>query len=435
MRKIAIHHDPNWLLGLSKDTLAVQAYKKDAFKKQDISIAGSPLLNAIRRLGVFVSPVAMDFLSIATGVIAADTFIKRAEAADRWTRMIDLTVALYDPKRWTPVQEQLECALRFLSGDIWRLNFVHGGHQPPAPMAKRGRAKLIDCDGLDCVSLFSGGLDSAIGAIDLLQANRKPLLVSHSYRGDKKAQGATARFLNGKFSRFSTSIYPRWGGEPTVTDVSMRTRSISFLALAIIGADAVSKKNSINKVDIIIPENGFISLNIPLTPRRIGSFSTRTTHPYFISCMQNIFDSVGINVQMINPYQFKTKGEMVNECLDGATLKKAIGYTVSCGKWKRKNAPCGRCLPCLIRRASLYEGKVNDGDFYPKLKNVLLDENYRDDLISVASAILRYKKNPRRTNILLNGQLPYDLLNEFRGVFHRGIIEIENFLISENIAC
>ena len=67
-------------------------------------------------------------------------------------------------------------------------------------------------------------------------------------------------------------------------------------------------------VELLIPENGFISLNIPLTPLRVGTFSTRTTHPLFISQMQDILDALGINVRLSNPYQFKTKGEMLHEC-------------------------------------------------------------------------------------------------------------------------
>jgi hypothetical protein len=45
--------------------------------------------------------------------------------------------------------------------------------QPQPFKAVNGR-KLINLEGLDCVSLFSGGLDSAIGVIDFLSSGRKP---------------------------------------------------------------------------------------------------------------------------------------------------------------------------------------------------------------------------------------------------------------------
>ena len=68
---------------------------------------------------------------------------------------------------------------------IWDFEFCDDGYAPPEPYSQHSRHRLIKLKVLDCVSLFSGGLDSAIGAIDLLAAGRAPLLVSHAYKGDK----------------------------------------------------------------------------------------------------------------------------------------------------------------------------------------------------------------------------------------------------------
>ncbi|MXE16511.1 DNA-binding protein, partial [Escherichia coli] len=82
--------------------------------------------------------------------------------------------------------------------------------------------------------------------------------------------------LSGQFSRFEINADPHiYQG---VTDITMRTRSLNFLALAAVGACAVQEISQQEKIDFFVPENGFISLNAPLTPRRIGSLSTRTTH-------------------------------------------------------------------------------------------------------------------------------------------------------------
>ena len=433
MNNVIVSHDKHCLLNAQKKTIAVQAYHKDAFRINGTSCAGSPVVQAIRRLGVLISSEAMDFLTIAIGVVAADTFVKRSNAADRWTRMINLKIAVNNPEKWEDVRSVFEKALRFLSGDIWQLEFQEGGYQPPLPMEPRGNTRLIDCDGRDCVCLFSGGLDSAIGAIDLLTNGRKPLLVSHSYRGDKKAQSSILPLLSGEFSQFSTSIYPRWGGEPGGADVSMRTRSLSFLAFAAVAASALKVKNGLGCVDVFVPENGFISLNIPLTPRRIGSLSTRTTHPYFISLIQNIFECVGLGVNLINPYQHKTKGEMIRDCADLSALKKIVSHTVSCGKWKRKNKPCGRCVPCIIRRAALFSANIRDNDLYDSLQSVLKTEKVRDDLISICAAVGRSKNSPTSVNILGNGPLPASGVSDFRDTYLRGLAEVERFLISENV--
>ncbi|MBR7552326.1 hypothetical protein KC220_27670, partial [Mycobacterium tuberculosis] len=75
--------------------------------------------------------------------------------------------------------------------------------------------------------------------------------------------------------------------------------------------------------------------NPPLTARRIGSLSTRTTHPYFLGRLNELFINIGLPVKLLNPYQFKTKGEMIAECQNQTLLQKVAANTVSCGKWKR----------------------------------------------------------------------------------------------------
>lgn len=154
MNNVIVSHDKHCLLNAQKKTIAVQAYHKDAFRINGTSCAGSPVVQAIRRLGVLISSEAMDFLTIAIGVVAADTFVKRSNAADRWTRMINLKIAVNNPEKWEDVRSVFEKALRFLSGDIWQLEFQEGGYQPPLPMEPRGNTRLIDCDGRDCVCLF-----------------------------------------------------------------------------------------------------------------------------------------------------------------------------------------------------------------------------------------------------------------------------------------
>ena len=101
--------------------------------------------------------------------------------------------------------------------------------------------------------------------------------------------------------------------------------------------------------------NGLIALNAPLTPRRIGSHSTRTTHPHFLGSIQAIVDAVGLPVAIANPLRHETKGEMVTRHAGDPTFVAQAVRTVSCGKWKRDGRQCGRCVPCLIRRASLWE--------------------------------------------------------------------------------
>lgn len=354
MTQLIFHHEHHHLPLANDNLLPVQLYGLSGQKRGDISIIGNSVIDKIRRLGVQIPVQIMDFLSIALAVTAADTFVQRENSEDGWTRQLSLRLPLNEPSRWISLKKELESALHFLSGDIWNFEFCNGGYAPPEPYSKHSRFDLIKIKGIDCVSLFSGGLDSAIGAIDLLAKGRTPLLVSHAYKGDKSRQDQIAKKLNGHYSRFEINADPHiYQG---ITDITMRTRSLNFLAFAVLGACAVQEVSQQEKIDIFVPENGFISLNAPLTSRRIGSLSTRTTHPHFIASMQNIFDLIGIPCQITNPYQFKTKGQMVSQCLNKKLLSEVVESTVSCSHWKRKNQQCGVCVPCIIRRASLYVG-------------------------------------------------------------------------------
>ncbi len=161
---------------IANDQIPVHMYGLGNGAYNRVPAIGSPLIDAIRRLGIAVSPAAMDFLSISLGVIAADTFVPRRFAADGWTRVIRLRIPLIEPKPWDAQKPKLEQALHFLSGDMWRLEFEGGGFVPPAPYGVSYH--LANLRGLDCVSLLSGGLDSAVGAIDLLHSGSSPLFVS-----------------------------------------------------------------------------------------------------------------------------------------------------------------------------------------------------------------------------------------------------------------
>src|SRR5690606_18570612 len=90
-----------------------------------------------------------------------------------------------------------------------------------------------------------------------------------------------------------------------------------------------------------------------LTNLRIGSLSTRTTHPFSLRQLQSIWDAVGLNVRMTNPYQLRTKGEMLLECRQQDLLRSLASRSTSCGRYARHGYKhCGQCVPCLVRRAA-----------------------------------------------------------------------------------
>ena len=433
MTLLVFHHNHQLLPPAREGLLPVQLYGLSGQGRGDISIIGNPVIDKVKRLGVRIPNQVMDFLTIALAVTAADSFVRRSNSEDGWARQFSLQLPLHEPARWIPLKEDLERALHFLSGDMWNFDFQVGGLPSPAPYRRRDRFRLVRLRGLDSVCLLSGGLDSAIGAIDLLAQGRAPLLVSHAYKGDKAHQDQIALALPGRNSRFEINADPHLNeGE---TDITMRTRSLNFLAFAAVGASAVQAVSQQAEVDLFVPENGFISLNAPLTPRRIGTLSTRTTHPHFIESIQRIFEAADIPCRISNPYQFKTKGQMARNCQNRQLLGDIVDHTVSCSHWKRSNQQCGICVPCIIRRAALHAGGISDNVDYTfeAIADALNETDRRDDLLALRIAVAQ--KVTRKTGpwIADSGPLPPKNFQDFQQVFLYGLNEVEDFLKSEGV--
>ena len=372
-------------------------------------------------------------------VTAADTFVNREtdegqrEAADGWTRNLHLRIPLENPGPWQPVRLLLEDALRFLSGDMWTLEFLPGGPRRPVPLRRGARTRLHGHDG---VCLFSGGLDSAIGVLDLLEAECRPILVSHSYRGDAEKQKWIWDKLPARVSRFAANAHPV-SDLGYLNDVQMRTRSFNFLAYGTLVAATLAQRGlAAEPVDLIVPENGLIALNPPLTARRIGALSTRTTHPHFLALMQRMFNELGLPVRIDNPYAERTKGEMLRRCADQATLARITKETVSCGKWKRTGKQCGKCVPCLIRRASFHAAGMQDPTSYDlnnqDLVAVLSREKHADDLMAMVVAAQRLASTDVARWVGRTGPLPVEMetRQELLDVAYRGMSEVKDYLTS-----
>jgi hypothetical protein len=247
-------------------------------KLLDHGIGGA--LTSLKKLGIFPSEVGIDLLVVAAHVHAADTRISRVEQSqDSWTREIRLVVPVSDPARWIHAIPTLTKALNFLTGDRWAIGF-RARPSRFAAIAKESPPTLIEPP-FDSVSLFSGGLDSLIGAIDLLQSGATPLLVSHHGEGaTSDAQnmlfaGLKKQFDKSSFQRLQVGMKFKRGLFNGVSDEnSTRGRSFLFFALGIFAGTGLGKSFALQ-----VPENGLIALNVPLDPLRLGSNSTRAVSP------------------------------------------------------------------------------------------------------------------------------------------------------------
>ncbi len=287
---------------------------------------------------------AWDFLSLALSVAAADLAGHRGRSPDGWTREFEIEVAVASPDSWNSLQKEIETVLGFLTTDIWRVRFTSGGFHP-----KPARSPVLPNE--DCMVLLSGGLDSLIGAIDLAANGRKPFAVSHLVRGDAKKQLEFAQRIGGGLRHLQmnhNASVPDAEEPPT-----QRARSLAFLAYGVLAATTLSRYRDGETVPLYICENGFVAINPALTGARLGSLSTRTTHPFFLGSLQRVLNAVGLRIAIENPYALRTKGEMMVGCRDQTLLAELASQSTSCGRFlKYSYRHCGRCVPCQVRRAA-----------------------------------------------------------------------------------
>ena len=381
---------------------------------------GLPLSAELCKFRITPTVPALDFAAFALSVVATDKAVSRADTADGWTRKINLTISLHDAAAWTGQKVNIEKMLRHLTGDFWALTFM-----PVNSSLINQRHKPILREN-DCVCLLSGGVDSLVGAIDLVAEGFNPLFVSQIMRGDAEHQKRFATAL-GTDNHFQWSV-----GKLAREEGSTRARSIMFFAFALLSVCALKENNE--RIKIVVPENGLISLNTPLDSNRIGSLSTKTTHPIYMAMLQEIWDALKINAELIFPYRHKTKGEVLKECKNPNLLKQLVFNSVSCGKFQRHNLQqCGVCVPCLVRRAAFLEAGLRDetvkGYVYENLK-------YSDshDLAAIAMSIMQVESQGverfvKSSLSFSNGENRKELLR----VVSRGVEELKNLLRSYEI--
>jgi 7-cyano-7-deazaguanine synthase in queuosine biosynthesis len=326
-----------------------------------------------------IDPRAMDFVLFALAVYGCDRAASRDDTPDGWTRQFSLQMPVSEPDSWNAARPVAERMVSFLTGDEWQIEFVaqnkeiFGKKYRSATRGFRQRTKA----GGAAVSLFSGGLDSLIGVIDWLESHPgETLTLSGAY--DPAAEPAASdqqRLFAHLQSVYATRLHrltSRMGIRVAGAESSYRSRSFCFVAFGLLATRFLD-----GKAELIIPENGSIALNYPLTPARSGSLSTRTVHPFFLQQMRELLAALSIKCNLTNPYEFKTKGEMIVECRNPDLLQRAYFDSVSCGNRKRYKAHvpgatadhCGYCVPCLYRQAAVYHAGWPAGDYGVRVEN------------------------------------------------------------------
>jgi hypothetical protein len=389
----------------------------------------------LKAKNIFPTEIGLDLLVLAAHVYASDTRISRkTESDDAWTREIRLVVPVSDVPRWSAAVDVVQRMLNFLTGDRWTVQFRP---RPQNFMTHVAQRNLVTPP-FTGISLFSGGLDSLIGAVDQLNAGQTPLLVSHAGEpAVSKAQDDCFERLKSQFPRNGFDRLRAWVQFPkdfvhgVSSEDTTRGRSFLFFALGVFAGSGLRHDFVLNA-----PENGFIALNVPLDVLRLGALSTRTTHPFYIARWNQLLGVIGIPGRIENPYWKMTKGEMVAGCLDRTLLKAIAPYSLSCssptkGRWKgHATEHCGYCLPCLIRRASLHA--LGDATTYgiPNLRAQRWDPRSAtgEQIRSFQFAVARLHSRPGIEKLLVHKPGPLTdnpaAVTELAGVYKRGLEEV-----------
>jgi 7-cyano-7-deazaguanine synthase in queuosine biosynthesis len=312
---------------------------------------------AERRLVATLDPVLLDLLDIAASVFAADGTVSRGGDARLnfgagWHRTLDFDIPVRCHELWSRADttEAVRTLVEFLTGDAVSLRFRPGAHD-----ALRTRyLDLVDAHGpttsVEEVVLFSGGLDSLTGALEVLRTtDHRVALVTHlSAPKMTTRQLALAAKLKAEFGARVTH-FPirahRKGHESR--DTTQRSRSLIFLALGFLVARTLGAKR------LTFFENGIVSVNLPIAAHVIGTMGTRTTHPRSLELMRRLIAVIGGgDIQLSNRYAWMTKTEVLQK-LDSHGGSAWIEEAVSCTRVRDQevhHTHCGECSQCLDRR-------------------------------------------------------------------------------------
>ncbi|MCT4640557.1 MAG: hypothetical protein N4A72_22860 [Bacteroidales bacterium] len=406
----------------------------------DNAIQGSLSSNVsyfLKSRNLTLSEDTIDLLNLALAVYSLDQLVSRNEFGHyQWTRKFEISLPVLNIDKWNSISEDIEEALGFLSGDYWHIS-----------LSKRNEhcmeSKLISTDvTFDKVCLFSGGLDSFIGAVKLLEEGDLALVGHHKKGGYEKASqqdlisSLKKAYKDRDIQDFLFYVQPSKKKEKDFKgEDTQRARSFLFLVLGVVVANTYG-----DNIPLYVPENGLISLNLPLTYSRQGTYSTKTTHPFFIDKFVSVMKALGINNEIINPYQFHTKGEMIKDSPREKLVIELFNKTISCSKpgyykrWSKKGeVHCGHCIPCIIRRAALHKvGKDNPDDYVFDVKK--FDTSYNKDKgadihafkIAIQRLIVQRKLNV--FELLKSGNIPEGGINDYLELVRRGILEVDNFI-------
>ncbi len=320
------------------------------------------IANVSHKLLADLNTLARDLLDIAAFVYYADQSVARGTEKDvfneDWARHFNFVIPVRNQQVWQrkAVVSNLIELLTYLTEDDYCFTFVERQARPEQLTLKEFSKALPFHPDADCVMLFSGGMDSLAGAIDLYVSNRKPVLTSHQSRSVLASlqRNLAAEIRKGcpnwSFPHLEVTINRRGS---IATENTQRSRSFVFLAFGSLVAHEIGLN------EVVVCENGVTTFNLPRLGQTTGTLASRSTHPLVIDLFRKLASEVfNVDLKITTPFLWKTRAEII-EILKTNSVSHLIRLSSSCNHSRRpKIYPhCGVCSQCIDRRfAEVYTG-------------------------------------------------------------------------------
>lgn len=373
----------------------------------------------------YVPDRILDLLELAAYVFSADRLASRGRVDDleyhAWDRAFHFVIRVRDHVFWTQesVARSLSEALCFMTGDRdYTFTFQPGHSTSPTGLFDREDFRLGAAD--TCVTLFSGGIDSLAGAVQLLETtDGRVCLVSHRTPRPhvQKAQRQLVEALNSLYPgridyyKFRCSLT----GDRAVEE-SQRTRGFLFSSIAFALCSVLVRK------ELFVYENGVTSINMPRRQSGRNARTSRTTHPKTLASLSAFFSLVNESPMRIEaPFLWKTKTEVL-DVLKSYHRDDLIPLSLSCTRTfptgtehstqegdPSQKTHCGGCYQCIDRRFAAYASGLDKVD----------REVYATDFISkpvsngvVVTALMDYVRQARDFAVWNSDYFYQQALNE-----------------------
>lgn len=339
--------------------------------------------------------LAFDLIRIATYVYIADSKTQRGgdrNAYDEhWNINLNFYVPVFQPNFWgrDDVKNLLSETLHFAVGHQYNFTFTKWNDND--------KQQFLDLEmfseaytnlDIDCISLFSGGLDSLYSTILLLEEKRKPLLLSHhsiwklsKYRDNLKTllndeYNTNLHKLEVKLTNHKSKIDDN---KPKEKEYTQRSRSVVYACLG----SAYAK--CLNVQDVYLSDNGIVTFNLPHSAQNVGTLNTRSTNPKLISYVNRLNKLIWKEdpPQIENKLLWFTKADVIKGLKD-LNKSKLLPYSTSCASTRNTsnaNPFCGICSQCVDRRFAVDWVQISNDD-EPRehyKENIFTDNLYKDD--------------------------------------------------------